>query len=61
MTGFPYAYGGPPLRGRMRATAEDFVVDEDLGFDADGSGEHAWLHIEKRDAQPRAVRPITTQ
>ena len=55
MTGFPYAYGGPPLRGRMRATAEDFVVDEELGFDADGSGEHAWLHIEKRDANTEWV------
>lgn len=55
MTGFPYAYGGPPLRGRMRATAEDFVVDEELGFNADGSGEHAWLHIEKRNANTEWV------
>lgn len=55
MTGFPYAHGGPPLRGRMRASPEDFEVDEELGFDADGSGEHAWLHIEKRGANTEWV------
>ena len=46
----PYAYGGPPLRGVMRATAEDFFVDEDLGFAADGAGEHVLVRVEKRGA-----------
>lgn len=46
----PYAYGGPPLRARMRVEVADFVVNEQLGFSATGSGEHWLLHIEKRGA-----------
>jgi tRNA pseudouridine13 synthase len=46
----PYAYGGPPLRGVLRATPEDFFVDEDLGFGAEGSGEHVFVRVEKRGA-----------
>ena len=55
MIDFPFAHGGPPLRGRLRASAEDFVVDEVLGFSADGAGEHALLQIEKRDANTEWV------
>jgi tRNA pseudouridine13 synthase len=55
MSEFPCAHGGPPLRGRMRASAEDFEVDEVLGFSADGQGEHALLRIEKRDANTEWV------
>jgi tRNA pseudouridine13 synthase len=55
MSEFPCAHGGPPLRGRMRASAEDFEVDEVLGFSADGHGEHALLRIEKRDANTEWV------
>lgn len=46
----PFAHGGPPLRGIMRASAEDFFVDEDLGFAPDGHGEHVFLRVEKRGA-----------
>jgi Uncharacterized conserved protein len=52
----PFAYGGPPLRGVMRATPEDFFVDEDLGFEPDGAGEHAFVRIEKRGATPSGSR-----
>lgn len=55
MSELPFAYGGPPLSGRMRATAADFEVDEVLGFAADGFGEHAMLRIEKRDANTEWV------
>lgn len=55
MSGVPFAHGGPPLCGRMRAAPEDFEVDEVLGFEADGAGEHAWLHIEKRAANTEWV------
>lgn len=34
----------------MRASAEDFQVEEVLGYDADGAGEHALLWVEKRGA-----------
>lgn len=45
----PYAHGGPPLSGLLRATADDFQVDEVLGYAASGEGEHAFLRVRKRD------------
>lgn len=51
----PFAWGGPPLRGVMRATPEDFFVDEDLGFEPDGAGEHAFVRVEKRGANTEWV------
>jgi tRNA pseudouridine13 synthase len=46
----PTANGPPPLAGRFRVEPEDFLVEELLGFDADGSGSHVLLLVEKRDA-----------
>jgi tRNA pseudouridine13 synthase len=46
----PTAYGVPPVRGRLRATPEDFRVDEVLGFEPDGAGSHVLLVVEKRGA-----------
>ena len=46
----PWAYGLPPLQAHLRATLEDFVVEEILGYDAEGTGEHALLWVEKRGA-----------
>ena len=44
------AHGPPPLGGRIRVAAEDFVVEELLGFDPDGAGAHVLLGVEKRGA-----------
>jgi len=46
----PTAHGVPPVRGRLRATPEDFSVDEILGFEPDGAGSHVLLTVEKRGA-----------
>ncbi len=46
----PFAHGGPPLRGVMRAQPEDFFVDEVLGFEPEGNGEHVFVHVEKTGA-----------
>ena len=46
----PWAHGGPPLQARFKLEPEDFVVDELLGFEPTGAGEHAFLRIEKRGA-----------
>ncbi len=46
----PRAYGRPPLRAKLRTMAEDFRVEEILGYDADGHGEHVLLWLEKRGA-----------
>jgi tRNA pseudouridine13 synthase len=43
----PYAYGGPAARGRIKAGLNDFIVDEILGFQPAGEGEHVFLRIEK--------------
>jgi tRNA pseudouridine13 synthase len=43
-----HAFGAPVLRARMRATPEDFRVDELDGFEASGAGEHLLLTIRKR-------------
>lgn len=44
----PHALGGPLGRGTIKLTPEDFVVEEVLGFDLSGDGEHVCLQIEKR-------------
>ncbi|MDR2012304.1 MAG: tRNA pseudouridine(13) synthase TruD [Rhodanobacter sp.] len=54
-TALPYAHGGPLLRGVLRAEAADFHVEEILGFTASGEGEHAFLLVEKTDANTEWV------
>ncbi|HEX9208264.1 MAG TPA: tRNA pseudouridine(13) synthase TruD, partial [Steroidobacteraceae bacterium] len=46
----PCAHGAPPATGRIRAQPEDFFVEEILGFEPDGAGNHALLIVEKRGA-----------
>lgn len=50
MSELPFAYGAPPLTARLRSVPEDFQVEEILGYEADGEGEHALLWVEKRGA-----------
>jgi tRNA pseudouridine13 synthase len=51
MTGaLPHAYGGPLIEGVLRAEAADFRVEEVLGFEPSGAGEHAFLLVEKTGA-----------
>lgn len=44
---WPYAYGGPGSSGVIKTEPDDFIVEEILSFTAEGSGEHAFLHVEK--------------
>ncbi|MGB7739867.1 MAG: tRNA pseudouridine(13) synthase TruD [Steroidobacteraceae bacterium] len=46
----PRAHGQPPATGAIRREPEDFVVDEVLGFEPDGAGNHGLLVVEKRGA-----------
>lgn len=50
MSELPFACGAAPLTARLRVAPEDFVVEEILGYDTDGAGEHALLWVEKRGA-----------
>ena len=47
---FQRRYSGKslPIHACMRSTLQDFQVDEILGFEPDGEGEHIFLQIEKR-------------
>ncbi len=49
MQALAYACGRPPLTGLIRQQPDDFRVDEALGFELTGEGEHLCLHIEKRN------------
>mgnify|MGYP000025751300 FL=1 len=42
-----YAYGGAQSQGVIRKTPDDFIVNEIQSFELSGSGEHAFLLIEK--------------
>ena len=45
----PYAGAEPRVSAKFKTCPEDFRVDECLGFDLEGAGQHQWLRIEKRD------------
>jgi len=42
-----YAHGGPQIEGLLRATPAHFQVDEVLGFEPTGEGEHEFLQLRK--------------
>ena len=44
----PYASGGPAGHGNIKLRPEDFIVEEILGFEPSGDGEHVFIKIEKR-------------
>ena len=43
----PYADAVPTVRATLRAAPQDFRVVEELGFSADGAGEHVFVQVEK--------------
>ena len=45
----PFLHGGPLGRARFKAVPEDFLVEELLGFEPSGEGEHCLVWVEKRD------------
>jgi tRNA pseudouridine13 synthase len=51
----PRVFGGPAGRARLRVEPEDFVVDEQLGFEPAGRGSHVLLQVRKRLANTEWV------
>ena len=51
----PFAHDGPVLEGRLRASPRDFVVEEELGYQASGEGEHVFLTVRKRGRNTQEV------
>lgn len=52
---WPRALGVPEATARVRASAEDFRVDELRDGEADGEGEHLLLHLRKRNRNTEEV------
>lgn len=50
-----YLHGKPQSAGLLKASPEDFVVVEDLGFEPDGEGEHILVRILKSGCNTRFV------
>ncbi|MFA1283046.1 tRNA pseudouridine(13) synthase TruD [Citrobacter telavivensis] len=50
-----YLHGKPQSTGLLKASPEDFVVVEDLGFEPDGEGEHILVRILKSGCNTRFV------
>lgn len=44
---FNYLYGKPASQGRFKQHCEDFIVEENLGFELTGEGEHVCLWVKK--------------
>ncbi|RCU51873.1 tRNA pseudouridine(13) synthase TruD [Corallincola holothuriorum] len=45
----------PSAEANFKVKPEDFFVDEVMGFEPDGEGEHLWLQIRKKDANTADV------
>ncbi|MEM8085843.1 tRNA pseudouridine(13) synthase TruD, partial [Morganella morganii] len=50
-----YFHGKPAATGVLKAQPEDFLVQEDLGFEPDGDGEHVMVRIRKTGCNTRFV------
>ena len=51
----PYAYGKPNLKGVLKQSPDCFVVEEQLGFEPSGEGEHVFLWVEKQGLNTQQV------
>ena len=55
---FPRAHGALPGTALFRRECADFQVDEDLGVEPAGQGEHLYLRIRKTDQNTRWVAKL---
>lgn len=46
---FAHAWPVPEVTATFKSVPEDFIVEEELPFELTGQGEHAWLHVRKRN------------
>tara|TARA_R100001377_G_scaffold75533_1_gene52118 strand:+ start:1109 stop:2191 length:1083 start_codon:yes stop_codon:yes gene_type:complete len=50
-----FALGAPQVAAVFKRSAQDFRVNEDLGFELSGEGEHLCLHIRKTEVNTQHV------
>ncbi|WP_431297237.1 tRNA pseudouridine(13) synthase TruD [Rahnella sp. PAMC 25559] len=55
MSRLTWLLGEPVATGQMKANPEDFIVEEDLGFEPDGEGEHLLVRIRKNGCNTQFV------
>lgn len=61
MSDLNYLYGKPLSQADFKTTAEDFMVDEDLGIEFTGSGEHVCLQVVKKGENTQYVAKLLAQ
>ncbi|HEA18185.1 MAG TPA: tRNA pseudouridine(13) synthase TruD [Pseudoalteromonas prydzensis] len=61
MSELNYLYGAPLSKADFKTTAEDFMVDEDLGIEFTGSGEHVCLQVVKKGENTQYVAKLLAQ
>ena len=61
MSELNYLYGAPLSKADFKTTAEDFMVDEDLGIEFTGSGEHVCLQVVKKGENTQYVAKLIAQ
>ena len=49
------AHGPVSASGILRASADDFIVDEQISFEPSGEGQHVYLKLRKRELNTRDV------
>ena len=57
-TSLPFLHGRSLGRARFKVEAEDFLVEERLGFEPSGVGEHCLVWVEKRDLDSNTVSTL---
>ncbi|MGC6389796.1 tRNA pseudouridine(13) synthase TruD [Ewingella sp. S1.OA.A_B6] len=55
MSRLTWLYGEPLSTGKLKANPEDFIVEEDLGFEPEGEGEHLLVRIRKNGCNTQFV------
>ncbi len=50
-----HAFGPALGHAELKQNPEDFVVEEVMGFEPDGEGQHVWLWIEKRNENTPSI------
>ena len=56
-----FAYGMPKSIGQIKTVPEDFCVEENLGFELTGNGEHLFLNIEKTQLNTEEMANILAE
>ena len=56
-----YANGRPKSSGQIKSVPDDFCVEENLGFELTGEGEHLFLLIEKKLLNTEEMTKIIAQ